>query len=444
MITLCNPIRLAVIVLLMIANGFAADSPSIEVDRNEIEITLPGNWQDSEGRQYFYDVEFTVSYSAPLGKPEKFIDRCRIRYIASADKDGDGSIDEESPISTVPGGGIGTKEMDSGFVTRELGQGSEFSARRKRLRFLVDEVKVDGQWIPTPKYDDASRITDNMDSRSTPKARVTFGRLDKYSVVVDVVVRRRREEGYWQTRGTDGDLGINIGVGNGKAWIIGGTLGGDNEDNEIRFWTGNGWSTYPNGGALRDIGVDTDGTPVIVNHAGHVHRLVDGQWQILGTTGDQAERVGVGGGKVWIIGGTLGGDNKDNEIRFWEGSWNNGHWSTYPQGGAKRDIGVDNDGVPVIANHAGHVHRLVDGQWQILGTTGDQAERLDVGGGKVWIIGGPLGGDNEDNEIRFWEGSWNNGHWSTYPQGRAKVDIAVDNNGKPWILNHRGRIHQMK
>jgi len=118
-------------------------------------------------------------------------------------------------------------------------------------------------------------------------------------------------------------------------------------------------------------------------------------------------------GSIWRVG-------TDSMIaRFEEGGW------TKIDGTASR-IAVDNFGFPWVVKSTGEILRRNGRKWIVLNGT---AADIDIGSnGEVWVVG-------RDGWIRRWGGE----DWGDALKADA-VRIAVDGQGRPWVLNTRGEF----
>jgi hypothetical protein len=135
-----------------------------------------------------------------------------------------------------------------------------------------------------------------------------------------------------------------------------------------------------------------------------------------------ATDIGVGGGSVWVTGNT--GDSNGYSIFRWE----RGNWQHID--GSAVAISVDSNGRPWVVNRHGDIFYR-DYSWHKLPGA---ARDIAVGGdnNSVWVIG-----------VERTNGGYQIFHWNGY--GWDKVDgggvhIAVDPDGKPWVVNENGDI----
>ena len=166
----------------------------------------------------------------------------------------------------------------------------------------------------------------------------------------------------------------DIAVGrNGRVWFINGGT--------IYQVTSSGPQAVP--GAARNIAVDPNGVPWVVNSSGNIFRWNGSGWtQMPGLAND----IGIGAnGSVWII-GTDGVP----------ASWNGSAWVKLSGGGTK--ISVDPSGRPWVINAANNIFRWTGSSWQQLAGA---ATDISVGpDGAVYVVGG--GG-----QIYRWDGTSN-------------------------------------
>lgn len=118
-------------------------------------------------------------------------------------------------------------------------------------------------------------------------------------------------------------------------------------------------------------------------------------------------------GSIWRIG-------VDSTIaRFEDGGW------TKIDGTAAR-IAVDNFGFPWVVKSTGEILRRNGRKWIVLNGT---AADIDIGSnGDVWVVG-------RDGWIRRWGGE----DWVDAIKADA-VRIAVDGQGRPWVMNSKGEF----
>ncbi len=118
-------------------------------------------------------------------------------------------------------------------------------------------------------------------------------------------------------------------------------------------------------------------------------------------------------GSIWRIG-------VDSSIaRFEEGGW------TKIDGTASR-IAVDNFGFPWVVKSTGEILRRNGRKWVVLNGT---ATDIDIGSnGDVWVVG-------RDGWIRRWGGE----DWVDAIKAEA-IRIAVDGQGRPWVMNSKGEF----
>ena len=166
----------------------------------------------------------------------------------------------------------------------------------------------------------------------------------------------------------------DIAVGrNGAVWFINGGT--------IYQVTASGPQAVP--GAARNIAVDPNGLPWVVNSSGNIFRWNGSGWTLVpGLAND----IGIGAnGSVWII-GTDGVP----------ASWNGSAWVKLSGGGTK--ISVDPSGRPWVINAANNIWRWTGSSWQQLAGA---ATDISVGpDGAVYVVGG--GG-----QIYRWDGTSN-------------------------------------
>lgn len=118
-------------------------------------------------------------------------------------------------------------------------------------------------------------------------------------------------------------------------------------------------------------------------------------------------------GSIWRVG-------KDSTIaRFEEGGW------TKIDGTASRIV-VDNFGFPWVVKSTGEILRRNGRKWIVLNGT---AADIDIGSnGEVWVAG-------RDGWVRRWGGE----DWVDAIKADA-TRIAVDAQGRPWVMNSKGEF----
>ncbi len=164
--------------------------------------------------------------------------------------------------------------------------------------------------------------------------------------------------GWTQTAYQASDIAVGR---NGAVWFINGGT--------IYQVTASGPQAVP--GAARNIAVDPNGLPWVVNSSGNIFRWNGSGWtQVPGLAND----IGIGAnGSVWII-GTDGVP----------ASWNGSAWVKLSGGGTK--ISVDPSGHPWVINAANQIWRWSGSSWQLLPGA---ATDISVGpDGSVYVVGG--------------------------------------------------------
>ena len=166
----------------------------------------------------------------------------------------------------------------------------------------------------------------------------------------------------------------DIAVGrNGAVWFINGGT--------IYQVTASGPQAVP--GAARNIAVDPNGVPWVVNSSGNIFRWNGSGWtQMPGLAND----IGIGAnGSVWIIG--------TDSV---PASWNGSTWVKISGLGTK--ISVDPSGRPWVINSANNIFRWTGSSWQQLA---GGATDISVGpDGAVYVVGGA-------SQIYRWDGTSN-------------------------------------
>ena len=185
----------------------------------------------------------------------------------------------------------------------------------------------------------------------------------------------------------------------------------------------NNWQEV-SGGALR-IAVGPDGNPWIVDGDREIYRRVNGQWQRLPGTGID---IAVGAdGTAFMVGNEAVGSN-------WKiYKFNGTDWQEY-DGSAYR-IAVDRNGSPWVANEAGDIYRRGDNRWvKVPGFARDIGAGAD---GSIWAI----------TKIAY-QGGYEIAWWNEPAGGGCAVidggavQLSVDPQGNPWIVNDVGIIYR--
>jgi len=208
----------------------------------------------------------------------------------------------------------------------------------------------------------------------------------------------------------------DIGVGAGGAvWVIGGgkTPAGDFD---IYKYTGNRSWTKVAGNALR-IDVDAKGNPWVVTAGDQIYQH-NGSTFVHVPGG--AKDIGIGGGKVWVIGNNAGKGGYDIYRR-------DGNRWTKIAGSAVR-IDVDHHGNPWVVNSFGGIYRYNGKTFQdVSGNV--RAQDIGVGAnGTVTVL-------DKKGAPYFWTGAG----WYKLP-GAAK-HVSVSSRGEPWVVNAAGDIY---
>ncbi|MBP6827387.1 MAG: hypothetical protein KA165_12565 [Saprospiraceae bacterium] len=214
-------------------------------------------------------------------------------------------------------------------------------------------------------------------------------------------------------------LATDIGIGaDGSVWIVSNEASGTGF--LIKKWNAGSWITV-DGDAVR-IAVDKQGNPWVINNLDQIYRRVNNSWQSVNVN---AKDIGIGAdGSVWIV--TTDELGAGYTIKKWNGSG----W-TLASGEALR-ISVDHQGFPWVVNSYGSIYRLGYAGWILLP---GHAKDIGVGAdGTAWMISDEAFGS--DFTIKRWNGM----SWEKF-DGQA-VAIAVDNTGKPWVVNSAGEIYK--
>lgn len=145
--------------------------------------------------------------------------------------------------------------------------------------------------------------------------------------------------------------------------------------------------------------------------------VANAQWENIP---GKAWEIGAAGDStfaVWSI-GESGAVYKWNEQAF---SWEN-------FGGKADKIAVESSGTPWVIND-GQIYRLRGRTWQSMP---GKAVAIGAGGGTVWTIG-------ESGAVYKW--SEDSFTWENY--GGKASEIAVENNGTPWVINNQ-QIYRLR
>jgi hypothetical protein len=135
-------------------------------------------------------------------------------------------------------------------------------------------------------------------------------------------------------------------------------------------------------------------------------------------------------GKAWEIGAA-----GDSTFAVWSigesgavFKWNEQSFSWENYGGKATKIAVESDGTPWVLNN-NQIYRLRGRTWQSMP---GKAVAIGAGGGTVWVIG-------ESGTVLKW--SEDSFTWENY--GGKATDIAVENNGTPWVVNNQ-QIYRLR
>ena len=252
-------------------------------------------------------------------------------------------------------------------------------------------------------------------------------------------------------------LAKDIGVGaNGSAWIIGTNPVGTNGDFGVHRWTGTDWDSIDGGGVRIDV--DAVGNPWIVNANGEIFQRLNNRWQKLPGL---ARDIGVGAnGAAWIVGTNpvaatrllqrVAHGFRSTRIStpvlfmppqqkaasdFGVYRWTGSSWAGTDGGGIRID--VDGQGNPWLVNRMGEIFRRVNDQWQKISGLG-----RDIGAGprnSVWVIGTNRVGVSGDFGVHKWTGRTG---WQGIDGGG--IQISVDDQNLPWVVNSRGEIYRRR
>lgn len=151
-------------------------------------------------------------------------------------------------------------------------------------------------------------------------------------------------------------------------------------------------------------------------------------WQTLPGS---ATDIGAGAdGSIWITGTN---NNEEGGAIY---KWDEKNWKWTNRGGVALNISVDSEGIPWIVNIKNEIFRLKGSSWQKLPGL---AKDIGVGAdGSVWIIGS--GDAGKDASVY----KWNESDWEWVKMSGEGARIAVDPEGKPWLVNNNGNIYRKK
>jgi hypothetical protein len=218
------------------------------------------------------------------------------------------------------------------------------------------------------------------------------------------------------------DIGVDA---SGVAWVIACTGGSGPGNFTIRRWTGHDWEPI-NGGGVR-IAVEPGGTPWLLNSEGKVYKRSGNGWgsPLPGCARD----IGIDqSGTAWVVGCTGGSGPGNLTIRRWNG---NG-WTPVSGGGLR--IAVEPGGTPWLVNSQGKIYRRSGDLW------GDPLPGCanDIGvdaKGHAWVVGCSTVG------IGYSIHRWNEGQRSWSLADGSAIAIAVEANGRPWVVNASQEIY---
>jgi len=135
-------------------------------------------------------------------------------------------------------------------------------------------------------------------------------------------------------------------------------------------------------------------------------------------------------GKAWEIGAA-----GDSTFAVWSigesgavFKWNEQSFAWENYGGKANKIAVESNGTPWVVND-GQIYRLRGRTWQSMP---GKAVAIGAGGGTVWTIG-------ESGAVFKW--SEDSFTWENY--GGKASEIAVENNGTPWVVNNQ-QIYRLR
>lgn len=221
---------------------------------------------------------------------------------------------------------------------------------------------------------------------------------------------------------------VDIGVGaSGVAWAVSSTphpLGGGNRIYRLG-------EPNPVGGSGTRIAVAPDGRVWVVNDAREIYQLGNGQWT---RASGCAQDIGAGNERAaWFVGcdpHPLGGGQRIYRIE-----------DPKPALGSAVRIAVSPAGSPWVVNAYGKIYRWREGEWlEVPGCAND----IGVGGNDAtWIIGcdpAPGGFGIWAFRPRSLDAGVTDSWWSRVDG--AGLAIAVDAQGRPWIVDDKGRVYR--
>jgi hypothetical protein len=222
------------------------------------------------------------------------------------------------------------------------------------------------------------------------------------------------------------DIGVDA---NGIAWVVGCSEG------SIHRWNIKMQNFDRMDGVAQRIAVEPGGRPWVVNDEGKIYkRTGETDWKKSGGNHWEpvegcAKDIGIDqSGEVWIIACTGGTGLGNFGLRHGKGD---GKWTPVSGGGLR--ISAAPDGTPWLVNGDGNIYRRSNDQWgdPLPGCARDIAA---YGRNSAWAVGCSKTGANYS--IHRWDEG--NKKWILYDGVAAQ--IAVEPNGRPWIVTRNGAI----
>jgi hypothetical protein len=206
----------------------------------------------------------------------------------------------------------------------------------------------------------------------------------------------------------------------GSVWAIG--TDRQKTGSSILRWNGKEWDKVD--GAATKIAVDPKGVPWIINGKGEIFRRSKDSWEKLPGLG---EEIAIGGdGVAWIVNKKSAG--KGHAIQRWNGK----DWDDID--GAAYKIAVDAKGIAWIINSFGDIFRREKDAWEKV--PGNGKEIAAGADGSIWMV------TTKSQAGGFHLARWDGKDWAG-TDGVA-IAVAVDKDGKPWVINNTKGVLRRK